>query len=263
MKYSKWLTFAALGIAIVSLSYNVVQYNTIQMKTESNDALMDQITTVQGQISAIQENQTISDNAIQSYLTGIEAKYKDLSDHYQSLLRFQADLIDQSDIDTSHYIHVYEMDEMAMTSHVLYYVNLPEEILTKPSQSVNLNLLKTTLSDLLDHVSRDLFNYLPIEFDNLTYNGEGYTAEINLMELENAEVIEGYQGWANMYFQGSTGGMVTETQLMYAVLQPEVENWPITEVAFTYEGQTIEFDHVPRLYDVVKRQDIVDAFQGE
>ena len=254
---SKNILLALLATTLlVSIAFNLMQNRTITLKTQTNEELKAQISGVQEQINSIQENQTLSDDAVQKYMSEIENKYKGISDHYRNILSVQGKIIFDSNIDTSKYVHIYDIDANNMRKFVMYYLNIPENVCLPDIKEVEIDQLNQILSEIISAMSMDLFNYMPIEIMQLTQNETGFTAEINLSELPNSGEMQGYQGWNSFYFQGSTGGSVTEDRLIYTILQPEVSNWPITAVQFTYEGQKIEFDHVPSLYKIIERDSL-------
>lgn len=63
----------------------------------------------------------------------------------------------------------------------------------------------------------------------------------------------GAKSWIYDYFQGSTGGNMTETALSETFLQREYGGVWVDGVHFTLDGEKIEFDHVPNLSDTILR----------
>lgn len=63
----------------------------------------------------------------------------------------------------------------------------------------------------------------------------------------------GAKSWIYDYFQGSTGGNMTETALSETFLQREYGGIWVDGVHFTLDGEKIEFDHVPNLSDTIMR----------
>ncbi|HSL87476.1 MAG TPA: hypothetical protein VK861_11115 [Bacteroidales bacterium] len=77
--------------------------------------------------------------------------------------------------------------------------------------------------------------------------------DILVMDLIEGPDEVGAASWVYDHFQGSTGGLVTETALTETFLQREYGGRWIDGVLFTLDGETIEYDHVPNLDDVILR----------
>lgn len=83
---------------------------------------------------------------------------------------------------------------------------------------------------------------------------EGATIEVGkLEEVEGKKVItinlKGKDAW-NKFFQGSTGGSMTQTALIDSFLQRDFKGEWIDGVKFTLDGEDINLDHVPGLSDI-------------
>ncbi|MGL5752622.1 MAG: hypothetical protein ACRCXT_18945 [Paraclostridium sp.] len=104
----------------------------------------------------------------------------------------------------------------------------------------NLNIdenkaLEENLNVLIKEIAR-------LQFDN---------APIQLVKIENnVAYIDLHEGtdknyWSTGYFQGSTGGSITEYTLTESILQRNYSGKWINGVHFSYEGKTnMEFDHI-------------------
>lgn len=79
------------------------------------------------------------------------------------------------------------------------------------------------------------------------------TAVINLSETYKEGEVGHKSGWSTRYFQGSTGGSMTEFILIEGFLQRYNKDWPVDSVKFLYEHRTLAFDHVPKLSSVQNR----------
>lgn len=77
--------------------------------------------------------------------------------------------------------------------------------------------------------------------------------EILYMDLIEGSGEVGAKSWVYDYFQGTTGGLGTETALAETFLQREYGGRWIDGVKFTLDGETIEFEHVPNLSDTLMR----------
>ncbi|MFH5836538.1 hypothetical protein ACHAL6_10735 [Proteiniclasticum sp. C24MP] len=77
--------------------------------------------------------------------------------------------------------------------------------------------------------------------------------DILYVDLKEGSGEVGAPSWVYDYFQGSTGGLVTETALTETFLQREYGGVWIDGVHFTLDGETIEYDHVPNLRETILR----------
>ena len=77
--------------------------------------------------------------------------------------------------------------------------------------------------------------------------------DILYVDLKEGSGAVGAASWVYDYFQGSTGGLVTETALAETFLQREYGGTWIDGVHFTLDGETIEYDHVPNLRETILR----------
>lgn len=77
--------------------------------------------------------------------------------------------------------------------------------------------------------------------------------EILYMDLMEGSGAVGAKSWVYDYFQGSTGGLKTETALIETFLQREYGGRWIDGIRFTLDGETVDYDHVPNLSDTIMR----------
>lgn len=75
----------------------------------------------------------------------------------------------------------------------------------------------------------------------------------DILYVDLKEETDADPSWVYDYFQGSTGGLVTETALTETFLQREYGGIWIDGVHFTLNGETIEYDHVPNLRETILR----------
>ena len=103
---------------------------------------------------------------------------------------------------------------------------------------------------MANELSDKFFEGLEMEAEEIrTIDGK----EILVVDLKEGSGAVGEKSWVYDYFQGSTGGLVTETALTETFLQREYGGRWIEGVLFTLDGESIEFDHVPNLKDVILR----------
>jgi predicted RNase H-like nuclease (RuvC/YqgF family) len=77
--------------------------------------------------------------------------------------------------------------------------------------------------------------------------------DILYVDLKEGSGEVGAASWVYDYFQGSTGGQVTETALVETFLQREYGGIWIDGVHFTLDGESIQYDHVPNLKETILR----------
>lgn len=97
---------------------------------------------------------------------------------------------------------------------------------------------------LADRLSRLKFSGLPIEVSRIDTVTGRRVVVIDLRELH-----EGYEPptWRAGYFQGSTGGMITQTTLVHSFLQKDYRGEWVDGVRFLYQGEPIregDWDHI-------------------
>lgn len=101
-----------------------------------------------------------------------------------------------------------------------------------------------------DALSAEVFEGLSMDIlDITTVDGK----DILHVDLKEGSGAVGEKSWIFDYFQGSTGGQMTETALLETFLQREYGGLWIDGVKITLDGETIQFDHVPTLADTVLR----------
>ncbi|WP_343008662.1 hypothetical protein [Clostridium celatum] len=111
---------------------------------------------------------------------------------------------------------------------------------------------------MANEVSNDLFNSLPLELIEIKDIEEKSIAVFNFEEVgknaEKATLFQDYEGdsWFQC-FQGSAGGRVTEYTLIETLLQRNYEGEWIDGINFTYKGGSVEFEHTPKLSEIVYR----------
>lgn len=106
----------------------------------------------------------------------------------------------------------------------------------KPAEADNIEKM---LQQLADDLSKDCFEGLPIEVLGIEKIEGKDIATINLKEDSQAAVT-----WEGNFFQGSTGGTITNIALTETFLQKEYKGDWIDGVKFLYENNKLEYDHV-------------------
>ncbi|HCW73872.1 MAG TPA: hypothetical protein DHM90_08825 [Clostridiaceae bacterium] len=110
--------------------------------------------------------------------------------------------------------------------------------------------LLNKMTMMANELSDKFFEGLEMEAEEIrTIDGK----EILVVDLKEGSGAVGEKSWVYDYFQGSTGGLVTETALTETFLQREYGGRWIDGVLFTIDGESIELDHVPNLKDVILR----------
>ncbi|MBS7527984.1 hypothetical protein KHM83_14965 [Fusibacter paucivorans] len=246
-------------IGLIIIIIGTIWYGSFSSSrlTTENQQLLSQLTALKSQIDAIQSTQQAENQQLKLYEAIAEAQ-SDKVTHYQTILADQMAIMAAEGIDSGKYIHLYAFDDM-WNPQMLYFINNETLLNASGMSDITANDAENMLNDVIQRMSAEIFDYLPIQLEKLESDSEtdGYCAYINLEELPNAENDDQYRGWLNRYFQGSSGGGSTERTLIYNVLQPDLNWWPVTSAVFTYQHETIYYDHVPELTEIVRRDDLV------
>ena len=137
-------------------------------------------------------------------------------------------------------------------------VNTDEKVILKNIELEKKLSVEEKLVELANEVSNDLFNSLPLELIEIKDIEEKSIAVFNFEEVgknaEKATLFQDYEGdsWFQC-FQGSAGGRVTEYTLIETLLQSNYEGEWIDGINFTYKGGSVEFEHTPKLSEIVYR----------
>ena len=137
-------------------------------------------------------------------------------------------------------------------------VNTDEKVILKNIELEKKLSVEEKLVELANEVSNDLFNSLPLELIEIKDIEEKSIAVFNFEEVgknaEKATLFQDYEGdsWFQC-FQGSAGGRVTEYTLLETLLQRNYEGEWIDGINFTYKGGSVEFEHTPKLSEIVYR----------
>ncbi len=137
-------------------------------------------------------------------------------------------------------------------------VNTDEKVILKNIELEKKLSVEEKLVELANEVSNDLFNSLPLELIEIKDIEEKSIAVFNFEEVgknaEKATLFQDYEGdsWFQC-FQGSAGGRVTEYTLIETLLQRNYEGEWIDGINFTYKGGSVEFEHTPKLSEIVYR----------
>ncbi len=105
---------------------------------------------------------------------------------------------------------------------------------------------------LADRMSTYRFRSLPIEVLEIENRKGKHIAIIDLREWDYSS----RPSWRTGYFQGSTGGYMTQTVLTKTLLQPDYRGEWIDGVEFHYQGKPMEeWDHI-NLTGTILREDV-------
>lgn len=108
--------------------------------------------------------------------------------------------------------------------------------------------IQAKLDEIAQSLSELYFHNLPIEV--LEIDGQKI-AHVNLKELSGGGTGNiSSDSWASRYFQGSAGGTITTTRLVESFLQRQYNGEWIAGVEILYNGQPVDFQHVPDLAKV-------------
>ncbi|MBF4691872.1 hypothetical protein [Fusibacter ferrireducens] len=101
---------------------------------------------------------------------------------------------------------------------------------------------------LASYLQKHYFENVSIDVKSVEIIDGKRTAIVNLTNLDSSLGDKTTQNkWENLYFQGSTGGSMTEIILIDGFLQDQLVDWPLDAVRFLYKNEPIHFEHVPQL----------------
>jgi len=136
----------------------------------------------------------------------------------------------EDDLNSGRFFRIYDLDAYTWKEEVSLFIRPPE----------NLSLGKK-LEFLAYYISYFKFGMNPIEILSIDESDGKRIAVINLKEPDE----KGRRTWKGIYFQGSTGGGITQHILEYSFLQRDYEGEWIDGIEFYYEGKPIEeWDHI-------------------
>jgi hypothetical protein len=265
------IILSVIVIVVIVGTFGLFQYirqlqETLDKTQETNTQLIGALNENMDLVSQYQASIEETDNSYQELLDALQNRLFQNSKGYKELLVSNGDIIKNSNIDTSSYVHLYSYDDNIMTFSTQYYltdvyiasqIDNNSKIVLLEGLDANETKAYKELSVVIQLMSNQYFSFLPINIDKLETTEEGIIATINLTEIADAEKYPHYYSWKSGYFQGSSGGMYTQDTLIYNVLQPDKTDWLIDGVTFTYEKSPInQFEHVPGLSTTIMRSDL-------
>ena len=138
------------------------------------------------------------------------------------------------------FLEVYECD-MHYNTYTGFHIAVPEDL-----------PLLQKMRLLADRLSVYRFGRLPIEVLKIE-NREG--KRIAVIDLRESGYSE-RPSWSTGYFQGSTGGGMTQTTLVGTFLQPDYEGDWVDGIEFYYEGKPMEeWDHINLVGTIYRKAD--------
>lgn len=157
---------------------------------------------------------------------------------------------------------LYKLEEILreQVSIIEEHIN-PNSLLSFYLVDSNGNLFKDHYMRKPSNISdEEIFKFIAL-YLNENYFEDGVIEILGIENKNNTSILSvnlkeknQTRKWAELYFQGSTGGYITETLLIESFLQRNNDNWPIDAVLFLYENHEIEFDHVPNLSSIQYRK---------
>lgn len=231
-------------ISIIILLLAALTWQQFHMKTLilTNRTLLEKVDLYKSQFNNLDHKFNQLNDENQKTIEANASAYSEALHYYQiALTQLNDDLKQQVEIITHDYkredLLVFKLLDDAGLPYIDHYGILAPEVTDENKLKYIANYLQTHYFEnaLIDIKSVELIN------------GKK-TAIINLSELETSsedKIIK--KGWNTLYFQGSTGGSMTEMILIEGFLQRQLAKWPIDAVEFLYENKPIQFDHVPNL----------------
>ncbi len=141
-------------------------------------------------------------------------------------------------------VPIYTANLNTNEREILYYISIPKQF-----------SLEEKLNIISEKLSKYCYENLPIELLRIENNEGKKIAVINLRELDEnkgiseVEKIKG-KTWRTYYFQGSTGGAITSTNLIETFLQKDYRGEWIDGVRFIYNNDPDTWwQHVEKLFE--------------
>lgn len=196
-----------------------------------------QLEALQGQVQKLEkENESLSKEmaALKEQFDSLIFKETDTTKMDPVIEDIQEDITEET-----HYRHfaIYGANDETLEPVLIKEIEIDEDF-----------PIEKQLNDLAQVLSGTNFDSLPILVESILEEDGKQIAIINLKEDSSRS-----KSWAGQYFQGSTGGGITQTSLVETFLQRNFEEFEIDGVRFLYEGNTILFDHVPLLESSILR----------
>lgn len=254
----KIIVFSYILIAAICIFFAV---RNIQLRDEISQN--QETTKVYSQYTSTNDNKTDKEEEIEKLKTELEKVNKELSDKNESIKRERKSYEErisnlyQDFKQNSYLLNAIkgEKDTFDILSMNTIYVN--DRIYTSFAKSYEIvpkNLdIESKLNIIADCLSENFFGGKIIKIKEIKEIQGKKIAFINLIDKEEKRT------WSSS-FQGSTGGLITTTQLT-SFLQSEYEGQWIDGVKFLYEGKDIAFQHVPELNEIIYRKDITDSVE--
>ena len=124
---------------------------------------------------------------------------------------------------------IYSADDMTGEKLVVDDVRVKEDL-----------SLDEKLTELTAALSKKVFK-LPMVYKGIE---DVYGQRIAVIDLMESNKGDADVSWKGLYFQGSTGGMMTSVSLTETILQKDYLGDWVDGVKFLYEGKKVEFEHV-------------------
>ena len=192
------------------------------------------------EVISLQEKNTNMENTIADLENTINNLNNDLE-----ILKLRIDLIKESSLRYKDNMYpIYTADSYTYEKIIDAYIYMPKE-----------TALKKKLEILTKVMSEVYFNNLPIQVVRIEEIDKKRIAILNLRESTENQGITDYEKlvgktWITHYMQGSTGGTITETQLIETMLQREYKGQWIDGVKFLYNNGVCDYEHAPSLKEI-------------
>lgn len=237
-------------VIIICISFNLIGFIYINNLIVHNNAAESQYNNL---LSEVQQLKTEVENEIErnEVLTEKLEYLKQISDRNNLLIKEQISLINLKEnskfLSENTIIPIYSANIDTYNQEIIFYTYFSKEL-----------TLKEKLNTIGNKLSLYCFNRLPIEVQEIKNIENKKIAVINLQESMVNQEIDNHENWigkswASNYFQGSTGGIITSTELIETFLQRSYTDDWIDGVKFLYKGSNIEFEHVFILSDTIYR----------
>lgn len=227
-------------LIILLFIINIIFYNPSITKKENSQ--QEKIDELQSKVINIEDefkNQKDENNKLNQELVDLQDSLK----RNKELVEEQVKIINNKENwrfkQNNLIFPIYTANWFDGTREILFYTSLPKDF-----------SLEEQLNSIAYKLSQYCFEGLPIDLIEIKEVENKKVAVVNLKEFGKDED----KLWTTSYFQGSSGGSITSTQLIETFLQRDYWGKWINGVEFLYENNKIDFEHTPNLNDINYRK---------
>lgn len=223
-------------LIILLFIINIIFYNPSITKKEN--AQQEKIDELQSKVMNIEDefkNHKDKNNRLNQELVDLQDSLK----RNKELVEEQVKIINNKDNwrfkQNNLIFPIYTVNWFDGNLEILFYTSLPKDF-----------SLEEQLNSIGNKLSQYCFEGLEIDLVEIKEIENKKVAVVNLKESGKDDG----KRWTTSYFQGSSGGSATSTQLIETFLQRDYWGKWINGVEFLYENNKIDFEHTLNLNDI-------------